>query len=434
MQAPPCGSAGDRQYLTAVVGRAEEARAVRALLLRESVRLVTLSGPGGVGKTRLSVLAATGLDRGFDEIAVVDLAPVREPGRVLATVGQVLGVPESREAPVDAVADRFRHRQLLLVLDNFEHVLPGGPDLVDLLVACPGITALVTSRALLRVSGEHVVAVSPLGLPDTAASGSCARLGEYDAIRLFVERARAVRPSFTVTDESASTVVEICRRLDGLPLAIELAAARVTVLPPHALLDRLSRRLSVLTEGGHDVPERLRTMRAGIAWSYELLSPPEQALFRRLAVFAGGFTLAAAEFVWSQGPQRTLEAVTALVDQSLLQQTTSEGDDPRFAMLETLREFALEQLAAHGEEDVARRAHAAYFGVLAQAAEPGLRGVDQQQWRDRLENDLDNLRAALAGPPATRPAPRTPRAACDWRGRSGTSGSSGVCRARDVGG
>ena len=309
--------------------------------------------------------------------------------------GRSSAFPSRREAPVDAVADRFRHRQLLLVLDNFEHVLAGGPDLVDLLVACPGITALVTSRALLHVSGEHVVAVSPLGLPDAAASVPATRLGEYDAVRLFVERARAVRPSFTVTDENASTVVEICRRLDGLPLAIELAAARVNVLPPHALLDRLSRRLSLLTEGGHDVPERLRTMRAGIAWSYELLSPPEQALFRRLAVFAGGFTLAAAEFVWSQGPPRTLDTVTALVGQSLLQQTTSEGDDPRFAMLETLREFALEQLAAHGEEHAARRAHAAYFGVLAQAAEPGLRGADQQQWRDRLENDLDNLRAAL---------------------------------------
>ena len=394
--APPAWIGRRPAYLTTVVGREEEARAVRALLLRENVRLVTLSGPAGVGKTRLSILVAARLDHGFDEIAVVDLAPVREPGRVLATVGQVLGVPESpREAPVDAVADRFRHRQLLLVLDNFEHVLPGGPDLVDLLVACPGITALVTSRALLRVSGEHVVAVSPLGLPDVAASVPATRLGEYDAVRLFVERARAVRSSFTVTDENASTVVEICRRLDGLPLAIELAAARVTVLPPHALLDRLNRRLSLLTEGGHDVPERLRTMRAGIAWSYELLAPPEQDLFRRLAVFAGGFTLAAAEFVWSQGPPRTLETITALVDQSLLQQTTSEGDDPRFAMLETLREFALEQLAAHGEEDAARRAHAAYFRVLAQAAEPGLRGAEQQQWRDRLENDLDNVRAAL---------------------------------------
>ena len=393
---PPVWIGRRPAYLTAVVGRTEEARAVRALLLRESVRLVTLSGPAGVGKTRLSVLVAAGLDRGFDEIAVVDLAPVREPGRVLATVGQVLGVPESpREAPVDAVADRFRHRQLLLVLDNFEHVLAGGPDLVDLLVACPGITALVTSRALLHVSGEHVVAVSPLGLPDAAGSVPATRLGEYDGVGLFVERARAVRPSFTVTDENAATVVEICRRLDGLPLAIELAAARVNVLPPHALLDRLSRRLSLLTEGGHDVPERLRTMRAGIAWSYELLSPPEQALFRRLAVFAGGFTLAAAEFVWSQGPPSTLDTVTALVGQSLLQQTASDGDDLRFAMLETLREFALEQLAAHGEEHATRRAHAAYFGVLAQAAEPGLRGADQQQWRDRLENDLDNLRAAL---------------------------------------
>jgi predicted ATPase/DNA-binding CsgD family transcriptional regulator len=383
-------------YLTAIVGREEEAAAVRALLLRENVRLVTLTGPAGVGKTRLSVLVATSLECGFDEIAMVDLAPVREPGRVVATVGQVLGVPESpRAPPAEAVADRFRHRRLLLVLDNFEQVLPGGPHLVDLLVACPGVTALVTSRALLRVSGEHVVAVSPLELPDTAAPVPVSRLGEFEAVRLFVERARAVRPSFTLTEENASTVVGICRRLDGLPLAIELAAARVTVLPPHALLDRLSRRLSLLTEGGHDVPERLRTMRAGIAWSYELLRPPEQALFRRVAVFAGGFTLAAAEFVGSEGPPSTLETVTALVDQSLLQQTTSDGDDPRFAMLETLREYALEQLAAHGEEDAARRAHAAYFRRLAEDAEPGLRGADQQRWRDRLEDDLDNLRTAL---------------------------------------
>jgi predicted ATPase/DNA-binding CsgD family transcriptional regulator len=402
-------------YLTAVVGREEEARAVRALLLRESVRLVTLTGPAGVGKTRLSVLVATSLERGFDAIAVVDLAPVREPGRVLATVGQVLGVPESpRASPVQAVADRFRHRRLLLVLDNFEQVLPGGPDLVDLLVACPGVTALVTSRALLRVSGEHVVAVSPLELPDAAASVPANRVGEYDAVRLFVERARAVRPSFTLTEENASTVVGICRRLDGLPLAIELAAARVTVLPPQALLDRLIRRLSLLTEGGHDVPERLRTMRAGIAWSYDLLRPPEQALFRRAAVFAGGFTLAAAEFVGSQGPPSTLETVTALVDQSLLQQTTPDGDDPRFAMLETLREFALEQLAAHGEENAARRAHAAYFRGLAQDAEPGLRGADQQRWRDRLEDDLDNLRAALGwATGGTAPAEDSPEDAAE---------------------
>ena len=232
------------------------------------------------------------------------------------------------------------------------------------------------------------------------------------AVRLFVERARAVRPSFTVTDENAATVVEICRRLDGLPLAIELAAARVNVLPPHALLDRLSRRLSLLTEGGHDVPERLRTMRAGIAWSYELLSPPEQALFRRLAVFAGGFTLAAAEFVWSQGPPRTLDTVTALVGQSLLQQTASDGDDLRFAMLETLREFALEQLAAHGEEHATRpRPRGIFRGAGPGLPSRGCAGRTSSSGGTGWRTTSTTSGPRWAGPPATRRAPRTPRAA-----------------------
>jgi predicted ATPase/DNA-binding CsgD family transcriptional regulator len=370
---------------------------VRALVLRPSARLVTLMGPGGIGKTRLAIHVAMDLDTGFDEVALVEFASVHDHDGVAARIAETLGVPESAgEPPLGALVGTLRPRNLLLVLDSFEHVVSAGPVLVDLLVACPGVTVLVTSRALLRVSGEHVLSVPPLALPEPARPLPATAVGEYEAVRLFAERSRAVSPAFALTEENAAAVVEICRRLDGLPLAIELAAARVTVLQPRALLARLSRRLPLLTGGAHDVPERLRTMRAGIAWSYDLLSSSERALFRRLAVFTGGFGLAAAEFVRPEGQPSALDTVAALVDQSLLQRTISDGDEPRFAMLETIREFAVEQLVASGDEAVARRLHAAYFRQLAADAESGLRGPDQQDWRDRLEADLDNLRAALA--------------------------------------
>jgi predicted ATPase/DNA-binding CsgD family transcriptional regulator len=393
---PPAWIGRPPAYLTPLVGREQEAAEVRALVLRPTARLITLTGPGGVGKTRLAIQVATDLDTGFDEVAFVEFAPVHDHDGVAARIAQALGVPESAgEPPVDALAAALRPRNLLLVLDNFEHVVSAGPVLVDLLVACPGVTVLVTSRAVLRVSGEHVLSVPPLTLPDPAQPLPATAIAEYEAVRLFVERSRAMSPAFALTEENAGTVVEICRRLDGLPLAIELAAARVTVLRPRALLTRLSRRLPLLIDGAHDVPERLRTMRAGIAWSYDLLSSSEQALFRRLAVFAGGFGLAAAEFVRPEGQPSALDTVAALVDQSLLQRTLPDADEPRFAMLETIREFAVEQLVATGDEAAARRLHAAYFRQLAADAAPGLRGPDQQEWRDRLEADLDNLRAAL---------------------------------------
>jgi predicted ATPase/DNA-binding CsgD family transcriptional regulator len=384
-------------YLTALVGRQREAAEVRALVLRPTTRLITLTGPGGVGKTRLAVQVAADLDTCFDEVALVEFAPVRDDDGVAVRIAQALSVREAAgESLVDALVSALRPRKLLLVLDNFEHVRSAGRFLVDLLVACPGVTALVTSRALLRVSGEHVVSVPPLALPDPERSLPATALGEYEAVRLFVERARAVSATFALTEGNAAAVVEICRRLDGLPLAIELAAARVTILSPHALLARLSRRLPLLTDGGHDVPERLRTVRAGIAWSYDLLSGSEQALFRSLAVFVGGFALAAAEFVRPGGQPSTLDTVAALVDQSLLRRVGTDGGEPRFAMLETIREFGLEELVASGEETAARRLHVAYFRQLTDDAESGLRGPDQQVWRDRLEADLDNLRAALA--------------------------------------
>ncbi len=397
MQHRPTWTGRPPAYLTALVGREREAAEVSALVLRPTVRLVTLTGPGGVGKTRLAVQVAAELDTGFDEVALVEFAPVRDDDGVAVRIAQAFGV---REAPgrslLDALVGALRPRKILLILDNFEQVRSAGPLLVDLLLACPGVTALLTSRALLRVSGEHVFSVPPLALPDPGTSLPATTLGGYEAVRLFVERARAVSTTFALTEENAAAVVEICRRLDGLPLAIELAAARVTLLSPHALLGRLGRRLPLLTDGAHDAPERLRTVRAGIAWSYDLLSGPEQALFRHLAVFAGGFPLAAAESVRPDGQSWTLDAVAALVDQSLLQRVPTDGGEPRFAMLETIREFGLELLVAGGEETVARRIHLTYFRQLAEDAESGLRGPDQQEWRDRLEADLDNLRAALA--------------------------------------
>jgi predicted ATPase len=246
------------------------------------------------------------------------------------------------------------------------------------------------------VSGEQVVPVPPLALPDPGPPLPAASLKRFGAVRLFMDRARAVRPDFAVDEQTVGDVVAICRRLDGLPLAIELAAARVNIFPPRALLSRLARRLELLTDGAQDQPERLRSLRAGIAWSYDLLSPDEQRLFRCLAVFAGGCTLAAAEAVAPGRGAATFDLVAGLVDKSLLQPEAAGGGEPRFVMLETVREYAMERLEASGEAPAARRAHAAWFRALAELAEPGLRGPDQQHWRDVLEADLDNLRAALA--------------------------------------
>ena len=386
--------------LSSFVGRALEVAAVAALLRGEDARLVTLSGPGGVGKTRLALRVAADLAAEFaDGAAFVDLSSIRDPELVAAAVAHALGLLDTRDRPITAaLRAHLATKRSLLVLDNFEHVLAAAPLVGDLLAACPRLAVLVTSRARLRLSGERVFPVPPLTLPGGSETAPVADLLAADAVSLFVARAEGTDPNFALTPENARAVVALCRRLDGLPLAIELAAARTNVLRPAALLARLSRRLPLLAGGPRDLPARQQTLRAAIAWSHDLLCPGEQVLFRRLAVFAGGCALEAAEAV-AGGPgtdgTEVLEGITSLVENSLLRGEDGPAGEPRFAMLETVREFALERLAESGEADDVRGRHAAWCLAFAERAETGLTGDGGDRWLDRLEAELDNLRAAL---------------------------------------
>lgn len=388
--------------LTPLIGREREVAQIVALLGRDEVRLVTITGPGGVGKTRLSVqVAAELLDAFPDGVWNVRLSRLSDPALVTPTIATTLGLKETGALPLaDVLRNYLRDRRLLLVLDNFEHVAAAAVSVAELLEQGSGVKALVTSRAPLRLQGEHEYSLHPLALPDSAHLPLPDHLSRYAALALFVERAQAAEADFAVTYANAPAVAAICERLDGLPLAIELAAARVKVLPPPALLKRLERSLPVLTGGARDVDERQQTMRNTLAWSYNLLQPEEQRLFRRLSVFVGGCTLDAAEVacVAPEGAEplglSLLDGLQALLEQNLIQQR-EEGGEPRFGMLHVIREFALEHLEASGEAETLRRAHADYFVALAERVEPEWRRRDQLLWLVRIERELDNTRAVL---------------------------------------
>jgi predicted ATPase/DNA-binding SARP family transcriptional activator len=404
-----------------LIGREREVAELRRLLA--TARLVTLTGPGGVGKTRLALAVAHAAVAAFpDGAAFADLAPLDDARLVLSTIARSLGVHESPEAPLlETVADHIGSRRMLLLVDNMEHVAAAATVVANLLTACPSLRTLVTSRGRLKVHGEQEYLVEPLALPERAALDESrsmralpgAAVAEAPAVALFVRRAGEASAGFALTGSNAEDVAEICRRLDGLPLAIELAAARIRLLPPAELLARLTQPLAVLTDGPRDAPDRQRTLRATIAWSYDLLSEPEQDCFARLSVFAGGFTLDAAEAVGSRKSRverssfsRTfdfrlstsdsvLDLVAALVDQSLVRQTTRPDGSARLHMLETIREYARERLGFSGEDDEVRRRHAAVFLALALEAAPEVTGPEQGVWLDRLETEHDNLRQAL---------------------------------------
>ncbi len=386
--------------LTPFIGRAQEVATVQSLLQREDVHLLTLTGPGGSGKTRLGLQVAADLSDVFpDGVYFVNLAPISEPTFVLSTIAQTLQIKESgSQSGLDLLKASLHDKHILLVLDNFEQVVGAGVQVAELLAACPKLKVIVTSREVLHVRGEQELAVPPLSVPDPRHLPDPVMLSQYEAVALFIQRVRATSPGFQVTNANAPAIASICVRLDGLPLALELAAARIKLLPPQALLKRLSKRFEVLTRGAQNLPARQQTLHNTLQWSYDLLTHEEQHLFRWLSVFVGGCTLEAAEAVYQgQGEpgMDILEGVTSLLDKSLVQQTEQQQEEPRLQLLETIREYGRERLQAAGELAAAQQAHASYYLHVAEEAWPHEFGSEQDIWFQRLEPESANIRAAF---------------------------------------
>jgi predicted ATPase len=383
---------------TRLVGRERELEAIRALIEREDVRLLTLSGMGGIGKTRLALAAAAELGGCFaDGLGFADLAAVQSPELVPSVVAAAIGVRQEGTRPAaELLVERLTAAEMLLVLDNFEHVIAAAPFVSQLLAGCPKVKVIVTSRALLRLRGEHEFPVIPLEVPPIAGSAAASVGLDAAAVRLFVERAQEHQASFTVQEANAEAVVKLCQRLEGIPLAIELAAARVRVLPPGALLDRIGDRLDLLS-GSSDLPERQRTLRATMDWSYNLLEEEERVLFAELSVFVGGFTLDGAQAVCGgEGTPDVVEGVSSLVEKSLIVPQGRPDVEPRFRMLQTVREYAQDRLERSGKAQETGLRMAQYFAALAEQAAVGLSTSEHRVWLSRLDAELDNMRAAIS--------------------------------------
>jgi predicted ATPase len=400
VSSPAANDHGDARQLPAsvapIVGREEEIEALAHMLEGDVPRLITLTGPGGIGKTRLALAAADRVRDSFaDGVAFVPLSGVSDASLVSPTIAADLGVHEQGNRPlVDVLIGHLQDKELLLLVDNFEQVVEASPVLGDLLAGAAGLKILVTSRRPLRLYGESEFPVSPLGLPVTSTE----HVEDSEAVQLFIQRAAWARPGFSISPENSTVIAEICRRLDGMPLAIELAAAWLRVLSPEALLNRLSSRLDVLSGGARDLPERQQTLRGTIAWSYDLLEDWEKELFAQVSIFGGGFDVSAVDSVCDTEalPQRdTLSALGSLVEHGLVQLANDVADEPRFRMLETIREYALEQLRASGREADLRTRHARYFERVSGEAARHLYTMGGEEWMSPLEREQDNLRAAL---------------------------------------